>query len=228
MLGWSLVGSMLAVVCAASKPGAGAYHLIPFLPVVIYGTALVLHGRPARERADSNSAAGAAAFLASIAIVAFFQASYFVWSATRIPGTPVVQDITRVAELHPTARIQMGYSDVNEALTFVRPVLVFRQGSYLLDAPAIQEYQMSGVELPAGTLRAIEDCQVDIWLIAKGGQPFVMRNRYPITGLAPIFDAPFRLAFLRTYRRTSSTQFFDVWECFTAAARSRWRASGGH
>jgi hypothetical protein len=217
-LGWSLVGSMLIVVCAASKPGAGPYHLIPFLPFVIYGTALAQQRIPAREPADSNHTAGVAAFLGSMAIVAFFQTSYFVWSASRVPGTPVVQDITRFAQLHPAARIQMGYSDVTEALTFVRPVLVFRQGSYLLDAPAIQEYQMSGVDLPSGTLRAIEECQVDIWLIAKGGQPFLIRNRYPVTGYAPIFDPQFRLAFLRTYRRASSTQFFDVWMCAATGA----------
>ena len=213
MLGWSLAGSMPIVACAASKPGAGPYHLIPFLPAVIYATALVLHESAPSRRETANHAAGVAAFLGSMAIVAFFQTSYFVWSASRTPGAPVVQDITRFAELHPTASIQMGYSDVNEALTFVRPVLVFRQGSYLLDAPAIQEFQMSGIELPAATIRAIEDCQVDSWLIAKGGQPFLLPNRYPLTGHAPIFDAPFRLAFLRTYRRTSSTQFFDVWEC---------------
>ena len=218
VLGWSLAASMLVVVCAASKPGAGPYHLIPFLPVVIYGTALVLHGKPASGREGPNHAAGVAAFLGSMIIVAFFQTSYFVWNASRSPGTPVVQDITQFAQRHPAARIQMGYSDVNEALTFVRPVLVFRQGSYLLDAPAIQEFQMSGVELPAGTIRAIEACQVDIWLIAKGGEPFLIRNRYPVTGYAPLFDPQFRLAFLRTYRRASSTQFFDVWACSTNAA----------
>lgn len=218
VLGWSLVGSMLVVVCAASKPGAGPYHLIPFLPVVIYVTALVLQGHRAREREDANHAAGVAAFLGAIVILAFLQTSYFVWIASRIPGTPVVDDITRFADLHPSARIEMGYSDVNEALTFVRPVLVFRQSSYLLDAPAIQEYQMSGVELPGATLRAIEGCQVNIWLIAKGGQPFLIRNRYPATGYVPIFDARFRLTFLKTYQRASSTQFFDVWECRTSEA----------
>jgi hypothetical protein len=212
-LGWSVVGAMLVIVCAASKPGAGPYHLIPFLPVVIYGTGLALQRIPGREGEDSNYAAGVVAFLGSMAIVAFFQTSYFVWSASRIPGTPVVEDITRFAALHPSARIEMGYSDVNEALTFVRPVLVFRQGAYLLDAPAVQEYQMSGVELPSATLRAIEECQVDIWLIAKGGQPFMIRNRYPATEYAPIFDPQFRLAFLNTYRRASATQYFDVWEC---------------
>jgi hypothetical protein len=227
VLGWSLVGSMLVVVCAASKPGAGPYHLIPFLPVVIYGKALVRQRDPARGRADANHDAGVAAFLCSIVIVACLQTSYFVWSASRIPGAPVVDDIKRFAERHPSARIEMGYSDVNEALTFVRPVLVFRQGSYLLDAPAIQEYQMSGLELPGATLRAIEECRVNIWLIAKGGQPFLIRNRYPSTGYVPIFDARFRLAFLKAYRRTSSTQFFDVWECaIMDAADRRQRTSG--
>lgn len=218
-LRWSLVGAMSVIVLAASKPGAGPYHLIPFLPVVIYGTSLMLHGIPVRGREDSNHAAGVAAFVASMAMVAFFQTSYFVWSATRVPGTPVVEDVTRFAALHPSARIEMGYSSVNEALTFVRPVLVFRQGSYLLDAPALQEYQMSGVELPSATRRAIEECQVDIWLIAKGGEPFAIRNRYPATGYAPVFDSQFRLDFLNTYRRASSTRYFDVWVCGRNAPR---------
>lgn len=225
-LGWGLAGSMLIAVCAASKPGAGPYHLIPFLPVVMYVTALALHEHAASRREGSTHAAGVAAFIGSMAIVAFLQTSYFVWTASRTPGTPVVQDITRFAELHPTASIQMGYSDVNEALTFVRPVLVFRQGSYLLDAPAIQEFQMSGVELPSGTIRAIEDCRIDIWLIASGGEPFSIRNRYPVTGLAPLFDPQFRLAFLRTYRRESSTQFFDVWVCAIKDAADRRQRRG--
>ena len=72
---------------------------------------------------------------------------------------------------------------------------------------------MSGVELPAATIHAVENCVVDLWLIPAGGRPFLLRNRYPVTGYAPLFPESFRLAFDRAYRKIATTDYFDVWGC---------------
>jgi hypothetical protein len=50
-------------------------------------------------------------------------------------------------------------------------------------------------------------------MIARGAEPFSLRNRYPSTGHAPLFTDAMRQTFLAAYARTSSTEYFDVWTC---------------
>ena len=69
---------------------------------------------------------------------------------------------------------------------------------------------MSGVELPAGTIQQSRTVGRHL-AYRQGGQPFSIRNRYPVTGLARIHPQ-FRLAFLRRTGGVLHT-VFDVWVC---------------
>ena len=212
---WLLAGlgvGMALVVLPASKPGAGSYHLLPFIPAVLYGVAL---GYDEARRSDQGDIVriGSLAFAITAAMVAFGQLTYFLWGATLTRDKDLAADIQRFADTHPAATIAMGYTAQDEAFARPSPILVFRDGSYLLDALAIQEYQMSGLALPDATVRAIAECHVDTWLFAKSAEPFSARNKYPSSGYAPLFPDEFRRAFFNAYEHVSDTQYFQVWSC---------------
>ena len=125
----SLVASMMAVVLVASKPGAGVYHLLPFVPAILYATALTWRGMRPEQARDARIRRGVVAFAGAVALVACLQTAYFVHMATRTHGTPLLsQDLERFVRLHPADRIEMGYSTENEARGYVRPVVVFTSG----------------------------------------------------------------------------------------------------
>ena len=112
---------------------------------------------------------------------------------------------------HP-GTVEMGYGST-EALAFVRPVLVFRSNAYLLDQPAVREHRLAGVHIPAATFDALRGCRVRYWLIPKGEEPFSGRNAYDAVLLRPLFPDEFRRAFAETYQLTSTTNYYDAWEC---------------
>jgi hypothetical protein len=209
----SIVAGVALVTIAASKPGAGPYHLLPFAPAILYVTARSLNRIGAGFLADVRVRPMAKAFAWSVAIVAALQIVQFVHAATRTRGLPIAEDLRRTTERYAPSTIGMGYSSQNEAYAYVRPVLVFRQGRYLLDAPAVQEHQLSGLQLGTASIQAIETCGNDIWLMPKGGDPFSLASRYPQTGHAPLFPEAFRAAFHKAYHHTAATDYFDVWVC---------------
>lgn len=64
----------------------------------------------------------------------------------------------------------------------------------------------------------MSECQVQIWLAAKGRTPFTVDNIYarwmPSRFSKPtLFDDSFRGAFFRNYHKTGSSRFYDLWEC---------------
>lgn len=214
--GWylgSLVMAIMLVSVAASKPGAGPYHLLPFLPAIAYPVSITLAQLPAGARPLYHCRMGALALVLTASVIASIQLPYFLWSATRTPGPRLEEDLQRLIEAHRTVRIEMGYSASNEAYAYLRPLLVFHQGAFFFDAPAIQEHQLSGVAFPDAAIHAIESCQAPIWLMPRGGDPFSLRNRYRSTQHIMLFPDPVRAAFLRSYRKTGNTEYFDVWNC---------------
>ena len=202
---------MVGVAIAASKPGAGAYHLLPFLPAILFAAAPAFGAWAVAN--DRQVRLGLRSFAITCAIVAALQLSNLVWATTRTPASRLAADVEAYLDAHPGARVEMGYAAEDESFSYVRPVIVFRQRRYLFDAPAIQEYQLSGLALPEASVRALERCDVDAWLIAKNGAPFSLRNRYPSTAHVPLFPDVVRLTFDRAYVRSASTEYFDVWTC---------------
>jgi hypothetical protein len=108
--------------------------------------------------------------------------------------------------------VEMGYG-WTEAKSLIRPVVTFRNNAYLIDQPAVREYQLQGLELPAATLDAVRSCRAAYWLIPKGEPPFSMINSYPSVAEKPLYSSAFRDAFAASYRLTETTKYYDVWKC---------------
>jgi hypothetical protein len=212
-----LYGSFLlglaGVVVAASKPGAGSYHLMQFWPFVIYAVALHADALPAALRTDALYRAGRLAFVIVITLIAFTQQVVFVAATKLTDHVDAIADLTAFADANPGKTIDMGFANDRDRLTYFRPALVFKTGHYLIDPPAVQEYQMSGIDLPAATLDALRRCAVDLWLIPQGSTPFNGPNKYPMTGYRELFPDSFKQAFFDHYEHTRDTRYFQVWSC---------------
>jgi hypothetical protein len=221
----ALVGGLavgvIGVVIAAAKPGAGPYHLLPFVPAVALILAIHWDGL-AEARAASHPSLGAAgvAFVSTLAVVAGGRQAYLFGEASRIDAGAVAE-IAAVLAARPGQTIALGYGNEDESRTFARVVPVFAGHPYLFDMPAIQEHQMSGVELPPAAFDAMARCRITTWLIPKGGAPFTMRNGYPRTGYRFLFPAAFQEAFHRRYRKVDETPRYDVWTCYGDADADR-------
>ena len=213
---FALLGGMSAVVVAASKPGAGAYHLLPFIPTIAW-MATTAQVRAARPGGPTRLTALVAIAWMSVTI-AVAGAQQLQWLRTMIGRSGVMDhdDVARFAASHEGV-IEMGYGS-DEPLTMARPLLVFRSHRYLLDQPALREHQLAGIEIPAATIAAIQTCRAAYWLVPRGEEPFAARNIYPQTGFAPLYSDTFRRAFHDAYVKVSSTAYFDVWRCRRSAA----------
>jgi hypothetical protein len=208
-LGVGLAG----VVVAASKPGAGSYHLMPFWPVIIYAIALHADALRARFQADAALRRCTIAFAGVAILIAALQQIYFIGMTKSTDGLALEADLQRFAAEHAGRSFAMGYSHLGERWTFARAVLVFRSGIYPIDAPAVQEYGMSGLAVPEATIAAVRRCDVNLWLIPKGAKPFEGPNKYPTTNYGPLFPESFIRAFAESYAHTGDTQYFEIWSC---------------
>jgi hypothetical protein len=203
------------VVIAAAKPGAGPYHLMPFLPVVLYLAAHPLRGASTRAGSDPLVPVAVIGLVVVCMAVALAQQAQLVTTIGQRATVDDAADIERFAS-GQAGVVEMGYGST-EALSFARPLLVFRNGSYFLDQPAVREQQLAGVELPAATIEALRACRVDYWLIPRGEEPFSGRNAYGAVLAKPLFPAAFRSAFHAMYRITATTTYFDAWRCHRGA-----------
>jgi hypothetical protein len=203
----ALLLGVCGVIVAASKPGAGAYHLLPFLPSLAYVFAACAGPSTVRTRPMWLTP-----FVITVVFVALIQQQYFF----RLTADPELADSYRDVEeyltSHPAEHVGIGYTSA-ERMTFARTLVVFKTGEYLLDVPAIREHQLSGRPLPRATIEAVRSCSVDTWLVPSRGEPFHIRNDYPSTGHAEIFPHEFISSFYETYRLAGRTRHYNVWRC---------------
>ena len=202
--------AILIVAVAASKPGAGPYHLIPFVPVIAFFAGTRLGAMPLSSSRLLPSAA-AIAWSAVLVLFVASESAYLVTTMTPRRALDDVEDVRAFLDGHDGI-VEMGYG-WTEAKSLIRPVVTFRNSVYLIDQPAVREYQLQGLELPSSTVDAVRGCRAAYWLIPKGEQPFSLINTYPSVANTPLFSAAFRDAFAASYRLTESTKYYDVWKC---------------
>jgi hypothetical protein len=200
------------LVIAAAKPGAGPYHLIPLFPVVTYLAAWQAAAFSlSRATKDPVVPRAAVAFLVVAVAIAAIQQLHLATSLLARKTLHEAEDIEQFASTHDGV-VEMGYGRT-EALSLVRPVLVFRNNTYFIDQPAVREHQLAGVEIPPATVAALASCRINYWLIPKGEAPFSGINGYTAVFGRPLYPPAFRQAFESAYKRVGNTTYYDVWQC---------------
>jgi hypothetical protein len=212
----SLVATELIWV-AASKSGSGPHHLLPFLPPLAflsaYATSRVYAYRPTTNWTVYGFWAPAAAFIIAASVKAGF-ALYFGIQVVLSQGNAVaiVDDLRSIMDAHPDSNIYMGYGDGSTyPVSFVRHELSFAGNPYLLDAPAITDFQYSGIGIPQATIDALVTDEQAIWLIPAGQKPFTMVNWYFRNSGRQLFDAEFQDAFTDHFSHQATSKFFDIY-----------------
>ena len=203
-----LIAAVVVIAIVSAKPGGGAFHLLPFVPILGYAALSVPRGtwnRPAALRL-------AGAFVIASAVIAVPRQLVFIRTVADRHLASAIADIRGFAGESASKRIAVGYAGTSH-LSHARPELVFRTGDYLIDAPAVQEHRLSGLDIPAATMRAIDGCRFDYWLIPRAMEPFDVPSAYQPIGPAEVFPEEFRSAFKQRYARVGHTALFDVWEC---------------
>jgi hypothetical protein len=206
----ALALAILLVVLAASKPGAGPYHLIPFVPVIVFVAGSRLGSLPLSP-SRSLGAEASVAWAAVLVLVVGAQSAQLVTTMTPRRAVDDVGDVRAFLAGHEGI-VEMGYGRT-EAKSLIRPLLTFRNNSYLIDQPAVREYELQGLALPVSTIAALRQCRASYWLIPRGEEPFSGINVYPSVDMKPLYPAALREAFAASQRRTETTRYYDVWEC---------------
>ncbi len=213
----ALLSGMAGIVVLAAKPGSGPYHLLPFIPVLVWLDAFGRRRGDPRADGLSPDAWRRALLLTGVVLAAGSQA-YFLAGLHRTDWSEASREIRALLAAQP-ASAQVGYADAGP-LSYLRALAVFRSGTYLLDAPAVQEHQRAGVEIPDTTVDRFRRCESPVWILPRG-EPFSAVNAYPQTGHRRLFPEALRSAFQARYTQTSSGRYFDVWKCSAVPAAIR-------
>jgi len=207
----ALAVGMLLVALAAAKPGAGPYHMLPFVPVIVFVVARRAGRRTISELLTPPVARVAIAFVIVLVMLAITQSAQLMTTMQPRRAARDVEDLQTFLATH-TGTVEMAYG-TTEAQSLLRPLLTFRNHTYLIDQPAVREYQLQGLDLPAATIDAVRDCRVHYWLTPKNERPFSGLNGYPSVLMKPLYSRPFLDTFFDSYRRTETTAYYDVWTC---------------
>jgi len=205
-----LAFSILAVSVIGGKAGGGPYHLLPFGPLVGY----VIVDSWSTWRAAPFQRALVGALACALVVLAVPRQLTFVRTVRgRDLRSPLV-DVREFIGSHPAERIAMGYAGTSRD-SDARVEVVFLTREYLLDAPAVQEYQRSGLPLPRSTIETIGQCRYATWLIPPDAAPFDVPSAYSMDGAGRVFSEEFRRLFESRYRKAGRTRYFDIWRCRT-------------
>lgn len=210
----------------ATKPGAGFYYVMPFVPLVVHQFTLAV--RRARTDDSFGDAFGGRAWrvpiiLGSILVLVMSIPSVpkqkrfiktFHWDQARA----VTSDLNGLIAEYPDQTIQMGagHSAKGYRYTMYKPLLIFAGHPYQVDFGIMMETSHLGIPLPQALVDNIASCHTDIWLTPKNEIPFDMLGFYGNKSV----DLPFREAFSANYDKIKSTEFFDVWHCNHVAKSS--------
>ncbi len=220
-----LVGTALGmtmVVIVGSKPGAGPWHLIPFVVSIGYMVATLsqrivdsppdvvqMIREPASIRILPQATLGALAVIVLVQIGVRLNVIRTLFE--QFDDHAVVANLRQIMADHPNADLMMGVGEFDSyELSFYRPMLLFRGNPYLIDFAAIMDMDLSGLPIPAATDAAVVDNQKAVWLIPHGETPFALTSIYKL-GI-DAFDPTFRRLFLKNYRLVSTKGQFDLWE----------------
>jgi len=197
LLSWMLLGMIFVSVPLATKHGTGAYHFLPFVPLILFAAG-------SAERIPSRIPA----FLATGIIVAAFQMSHWIAVSLAMPAGPILSELRRM-EQSSRGAVAMGYS-ANYRLSFFRPQLVFDGHPNVIDGASAMDAAWSGRPFPRALVDAMRSCTISTWVIPSGGEPFELPNAY---GEVEVFPVEFRQAFHESYALRESGRWFNLWTC---------------
>jgi hypothetical protein len=201
----SIPVTLALLVYPATFPGAGAYHLLPLVPVVADAFN--------RMRAN-NIAARWAPISLVLAAIPFALANLFIMQE-RDTWCAVADEAAALAHRSTPQTIQIGYGDNSrsyEISQLSKARLALDGYPAIVDAQVLMELRYIGIDASTRWIPDLADCRFGTWLLPKDEAPFSVTSLYD-HGL--LFNEEFRRTFLDRYRLSDGTAHFDIWTCAT-------------
>ena len=210
---WLLVAlglSAATVTMIAGKTGAGSTHLLPLVPISIYGIAVII----------CAASKVVAKEIAALIFVSFFCAyapnvlldmwwSKYLYQVAAPSEREKITELKTYLDSYPEA--QIGVSDREHYSSYFYRVLSVWDGRPLhVDFSVWMDLAYIGVD-EENIMRFIKECALPTWILPLG-TPFTHPNFY---GGLPLFSESFRQTFLANYRQIEIGQAFQVWRCNT-------------
>ena len=207
-----LCASMLMMIIVGGKAGAGPHHLIPFIPLCLYGAVIVL--KPAESRAGRTSA------IVYISLFLAYGPGYLLnlWQAVNLHSSSTVE-LEKIAELQQDLnaypKAQIGVSDYQHYSDSSYRILSVLKGRALrVDFAAFMDLSFGGVR-EENVARFISRCEVPTWILPVGA-PFTLLSLYTN---APLLSDDFRRTFYINYKLVQIGRAYQVWQCRSSAER---------
>ena len=205
--------SLLVTCFLGAKSGAGSYHLIPFIVPILH---LYFWVRSEKPEADPDR--GFSWVAPPWVVTMLLLSNTHVQTALhefRGAGRAkeVIAEVRQAESTYKGQTIEVGIGgEFRDMRTRYGYLTTFDGQPYTISGAAIRDLQFGGVKIPKSTIRYIEACATQVWLIPARGQPFSAANTY-YEGYHYGFDEAFREAFSAHYRKSASGKLFDVWTC---------------
>jgi hypothetical protein len=212
----ALVLCMTIVIFPAAVTGAGTYHLLPFLPSVVWGFLVMrreasesLLNVRARGRYEGLSAGLMAALLFGYGpiVISSWGTVLHKFAETPLVGEAVAE-IDRALDDNPGLKVAVGPGAASFDAQSLRVIPVFRGNPLPIDSSSWSTFEPTGISDEI-LRRAISECRVDMWLLPSGS-PFVMISH--LNG-RNIYSADVLADFTATYMKQLSGRAFDQWIC---------------
>jgi hypothetical protein len=194
--------------CAAvigSKPGAGTYHLMPFIPT----NAFLLQRLLEEKRPSTLFLAPFKIGLLALALASTLVLLQLVWSMYQTYSDKYGEK-KEIAELADSyAGLVLGVSDNQRySYAFFRPMLESR-GVRQIDYPAYMDLNFSGVS-DGGFAQALSECKFSYMALPKLGEPFSMLSFYTNK---PLLSDNVRAMFKEHYKMLEERNYYSVFNC---------------
>ncbi len=212
VFGLTIVVAILAVCMLGARKVAGPHYLIPFLPVMVEGTAYLWrsHARSNLDLLQNRFVIG----ILGVGVVAVFGQIPVIFRLWVIPdhGAAIHDEMFEIEQTYSQYSIQMGLgnSSAQPALWASPWLYMDPTRSYFFDAGSLMEMQAAELPLPSATQRVFIEETFDIWLIPSPGPPFSLMSWY--TPQQPLFSETFRQQFETHYQKVESRTYFEVWQ----------------
>ena len=225
-----LAFSIGAVDFVAGKVGAGRHHLVPFFFILAYvGIDLYASIRdkaPERTSPPFVVCCGWACFGLFLVVASVTELINVrsVVDQERSQALDLSADVKEILLSHPGQTIELGVGrgefDLNSTYSpmYAAPQIVFAGNPYTFEPASEADREIARSPIPAKLVAHVSTCETPVWLIPKGDAPFHTLSIY--SAMYPdvykdhwLFPDLLQSEFEKTYSRSSSSRYFDIYTC---------------
>jgi hypothetical protein len=204
---WMLVAlgiSLAVTTLIGTISGGGTRHLLPLLPICIYGIAVV--NGPSKTEAKEVAALIFVSVFFAYSPNLFLNIGHF-YQVDVTPEREKIAELKTYLNSYPEA--QIGISDAEHYPSYFYKVFSVWNGRPLdVDFDVWMNLEYAGVD-EEYIARFIKECTVPMWILPLGA-PFTMHNRYDGR---PLLSESFRKTFSTNYRQIATGYAYQVWKC---------------